>query len=149
MAQTYGRDRASKIVSDAITRMQGDVSAAQNQAIRATVNGSPPEQSKATFDAKIVVLFDYSRFNTIAITETTFTISVAENDAAVYAGQQQEEEGEPVPILIPYWITEQDDHVCEICSPLNDRPRSIWARLFSFGPPGHPNCRCRLRWRPL
>lgn len=47
------------------------------------------------------------------------------------------------------WQTEADSLVCPVCSPLHNRPESVWAVKFPGGPPGHPNCRCELRHRRI
>lgn len=54
------------------------------------------------------------------------------------------------------WRTERDARVCPICSPLDGKRSTDWEEILSgkqtaatiqqvlSGPPGHPNCRCKL-----
>lgn len=44
------------------------------------------------------------------------------------------------------WNTSEDDKVCPICRPLNQKPSEEWAEEFPEGPPAHPNCRCWLEY---
>lgn len=38
-------------------------------------------------------------------------------------------------------------NVCDICSELDNKPRTYWARRFPHGPPSpHPNCKCLIEY---
>jgi hypothetical protein len=41
--------------------------------------------------------------------------------------------------FVRVWRTSEDDRVCEICGPLEDKPESAWP---GGPPPGHVGCRC-------
>lgn len=40
------------------------------------------------------------------------------------------------------WKTAADEHVCEICAPLDEAPEQHWNDRFPHGPPAHHACRC-------
>ena len=82
-------------------------------------------------------LFDPSRGETVAITETTTAISLGERDVV----DRMEELGVEIDAL---WITKRDERVCKICGPLHNQPISQWEDDFQVGPPAHPRCRCFL-----
>lgn len=83
--------------------------------------------------------FGYSRAESVAITETTEAISQGEHYGAA-------ELAALAIMLIPVFVTEEDDRVCSICDPLNRQRQNVWQGQFPTGPPCHPNCRCRLEW---
>ena len=82
-------------------------------------------------------LFDPSRGETVAITETTTAISLGERDVV----DRMEELGVEIDAL---WITKRDERVCPVCGPLHNQPISQWEDDFPVGPPAHPRCRCFL-----
>jgi hypothetical protein len=42
------------------------------------------------------------------------------------------------------------DNVCEECSPLDEKPRSVWSAKFPDGPPSpHFFCRCWIQYAPI
>lgn len=82
-------------------------------------------------------LFDPSRGETVAITETTTAISLGERDVV----DRMEELGVEIDAL---WITKRDEQVCKVCGPLHNQPISQWENDFPVGPPAHPRCRCFL-----
>jgi len=82
-------------------------------------------------------LFDPSRGETVAITETTTAISLGERDVV----DRMEELGVEIDAL---WITKRDERVCPVCGPLHNQPISQWENDFPVGPPAHPRCRCFL-----
>lgn len=82
-------------------------------------------------------LFEPSRGETVAITETTTAISLGERDVV----DRMEELGVEIDAL---WITKRDERVCPVCGPLHNQPISQWEDDFPVGPPAHPRCRCFL-----
>lgn len=80
-------------------------------------------------------LFDPSRAETVAITETTTAISLGERDVV----DRMKELGVEIDAL---WITKQDERVCPVCGPLHNQSMSQWENDFPVGPPAHPRCRC-------
>lgn len=73
------------------------------------------------------------------VTDTTQLHSRGEIDAARDVEQVNGQR------IVAVWRTEPG--ACPICEPLEGS--TMWARVFPNGPPGHPNCRCHLEWRPL
>ena len=76
------------------------------------------------------------RAEMIAVTETTR--AVVEGERA-YVDQLERESGQR---MIPIWMTANDERVCPICSPRNEKP------ILNNGdyPPAHPRCRCGVGW---
>lgn len=75
-----------------------------------------------------------ARADMIAITETTAAISAGSSLAAV-----------ELALLLGrrttwFWQTEEDDSVCSVCAPLNNREQP------DIEPPAHPGCRCTKRY---
>lgn len=91
------------------------------------------------------VLNDQRR-ETLAIDQTTQGLSYGQMGARDRAGDGASTAGQATSIEL-YWVTERDDRVCERCSPLHDKPESVWGLVFPEGPgpAAHPNCRCSLR----
>jgi hypothetical protein len=88
-------------------------------------------------------LFGEGRAEGMAITEVTSAISAGETWLAIWAstailGSDRE--------IIVSWHTEHDARVCELCGPLDGRPREQWQMAFPGGPPAHPRCRCWLEY---
>jgi len=137
--------------ADAAARMPGPVSpdaasqwaAGYSQALAAEIVGHSRdaienENDGAALAAAIAVVFGAVRALTIAITETTRAITAAEQWAvSLGAGGEME----------PWWVTEKDARVCEVCAPLDETPQSAWVDVAPLGPPAHPRCRCYLDWR--
>jgi hypothetical protein len=76
------------------------------------------------------------RAEMIAVTETTR--AVVEGERA-YVEQLERETGQR---MIPIWMTANDERVCPICAPRNEKP------ILNSGdyPPAHPRCRCGVGW---
>ena len=89
--------------------------------------------------------FGESRATTMAVTETTATISGGE------AGFRKAYLDYSGHLLLAIWTTEEDDRVCPVCSPLHEKPQTEWPveilMLGTLGPPAHPNCRCWLEYK--
>lgn len=80
--------------------------------------------------------FSPVRADMIAVTETT-RASVQGQKITV---NELEKNGI---VMIPIWQTNEDDRVCVICKPRNNKPRgSNWID----DPPAHPRCNCNLRY---
>ena len=71
------------------------------------------------------------RAEMIAITETT---RAAVEGERAYVDQLQKETGAG---MVPIWMTANDDRVCPICGPRDEKP--ITNGKY---PPAHPRCRC-------
>ena len=76
------------------------------------------------------------RAEMIAVTETTR--AVVEGERA-YVDQLERESGRR---MVPIWMTANDDRVCPICGPRNEKPI---LNSTDF-PPAHPRCRCGVGW---
>jgi hypothetical protein len=100
---------------------------------------------------EIEATFGTSRYEGIAVTETTKAITQAERKAAQQI-EDYRKRGEVPGLagkLAPFWYTEKDGRVCEVCRPLHGKPKSEWGALAILidGPPAHPKCRCWLTWK--
>lgn len=76
-----------------------------------------------------------SRVEGETITQTTVAASAGSEFAATSAGLVDTRD---------LWKTERDGKVCEICKPMDGKPRTVWAQKFPSGPPAHPRCRCEI-----
>jgi hypothetical protein len=79
---------------------------------------------------------------TIAVTETTRAFSEGQRAAGVEMREQF-----PDVQVFKEWFTNNDDLVCEICGPLNEKVIKFEDSFPADeegldGPPAHPNCRC-------
>jgi hypothetical protein len=86
--------------------------------------------------------FGQVRSQMISVTETTRAYSAATSEMQ----RLVEQTGLHTERI---WLTANDEHVCEICAPLNNRPESAWAGEFPDGPPAHVNCRCGTELRVI
>lgn len=84
--------------------------------------------------------FSDSRAEMIAITETTHAVQAGELAAAAAWRANYKAK-------VAYWVTANDDRVCNICGPLDGQHQDVWIAVQPMGPPAHPRCRCRLDWR--
>lgn len=80
-------------------------------------------------------LYSPVRAEMIAITETTR--AVVEGERA-YVEMLMAETGIQ---MVPIWMTANDDLVCPICEPRNEKPITNGEY-----PPAHPRCRCGVGW---
>ncbi len=79
-----------------------------------------------------------TRAAAIAITETTRAASQA---TVEYQGYLRDRGV----IMERIWNTDNDDKVCPICGPLDNKPEDLWESISpgtGGGPPAHVNCRC-------
>jgi len=126
--------------------------------------------AKLSTGAAPATVFAPSRAESIAITNTTRTITAAETEArrigARISGAGSEPPKLPTslerprggdgfdlpgPLTVPdgllaIWWTERDGRVCEICRPLHRKPYSEWSNVAPAGPPAHIRCRCWLEY---
>lgn len=81
--------------------------------------------------ARLERLYSPVRAEMLAVTETTR--AVVEGERA-YVEELAKETGQA---MVPIWMTANDELVCDICGPRNEKP-------ITNGdyPPAHPNCRC-------
>lgn len=79
--------------------------------------------------------FSPIRAEMIAITETTR--AAVEGERALVSELVNETGKE----MLPIWLTANDDRVCPVCGPRNEKP--ITNGQF---PPAHPRCRCGVGW---
>lgn len=85
---------------------------------------------------RLTYLYSPVRAEMIAVTETTR--AVVEGERA-YVDQLERETGQR---MIPIWMTANDERVCPICAPRNEKP----ILNSSDFPPAHPRCRCGVGW---
>lgn len=105
----------------------------------------PPEPIKSAdladqMQDQIETILSDQRAEGAAVTETTGGISGGQMGGA--GDYERETPGSNVEM---YWQTEEDELVCPICFPLNDKPKAVWSQQFPSGPAAHVNCRCQLR----
>ena len=83
--------------------------------------------------------FDTARAERIAVTE--ITRAYAESNQI--AGDELAKEFDGVKV-VKVWFTNNDDRVCPVCGPLNNKEVDIKDEFASgiSNPPAHPNCRC-------
>jgi hypothetical protein len=93
------------------------------------------EVSREELDDMLEKIFGPKRIEGVAIDETT-RARHAGGEAGVEATVGLSDED--------IWRCDwRHDNVCEICSPLDGMPRSVWELRFPDGPPDpHPRCRC-------
>jgi hypothetical protein len=84
-----------------------------------------------------------SRAEGIGTTETTRTVSAAEEDAIRWI---EEMTGK---VLNGTWYTENDARVCEMCGPLHATGPEVYSVVSESGPPAHPRCRCWLEYEEV
>lgn len=84
-------------------------------------------------------MFNAGRAISVAVTETTSAVSIAERAVA----DRMERLGI---VAASVWVTAKDDRVCPICGPLDGLGERAWQADFPVGPPAHIRCRCYLRW---
>lgn len=108
------------------------------------INPMRPQQPTEEIDRdELDELLDHTfgpkRIETVAIDETT-TAQHAGGESGVSETVGLSEED--------IWKCDwRHDNVCEVCSPLDDQPRSVWQEAFPQGPPTpHPRCRCYIQY---
>lgn len=126
-ARTYGYDLVREIaqntqngVAEILRLLQEEIPAFYEEGL-----------SLGELEARLSRWFGPVRAEMIAVTETTRAATEAER---AVVEQIYSESGVR---MIPYWNTENDELVCPICGPRDNKP--ITDGKF---PPAHPRCRC-------
>ena len=120
-------DTTQKIINDALT------------------NFFEQSMTRADLEKMISDAFGPVRTEMIAVTEVTR----AATEAEIEVGEELADEGI---LMIAIWKTRNDELVCPICGPLNEKPadgytgkrRPYWGNVGA--PPAHPRCRCSIGW---
>lgn len=129
-AASYSAERAEQVT--ATTR--GIVERVINQA-RAT-----PGMPLADVARQLGPAFSARRAETIAVTE----ITRAASQATLHYQRYLKTHGLEFERI---WQTNNDEHTCAICTPLNGKPERIWGQQFPDGAPAHTRCRCATSLR--
>ena len=96
-----------------------------------------PTLTSAAMSAGLFPTFSPYRVAMIASTEVTRAKAAAVNgyyDILTSYGDD----------VVRRWLTSADEGVCPICSPLDRKLFETYSKQFNDGPPGHPNCRCKI-----
>lgn len=133
---------AAQRVSDALGSLVGTVT------LRGTMQTPQGETVFATdwrdlldaLAAAFAVVFGAARAAVVAVTETTRTITAAEEWV------RREFQAATGVLMKRRWRTENDAKVCPICNPLHQKLEADWPATLKAGPPAHPNCRCWLTY---
>jgi hypothetical protein len=138
-AQAYARDLAKGIMGTTTAQLAGAL-----QQFASTPGVTVGDVAARLFSPEV----NLSRSYTIATTEITRAYS----EANQIAGRQLAREY-PDLKMVKRWATNNDDRVCPLCGPLNQKeiplsePYQAGGKEFA-GPPLHPNCRCWLMVYP-
>lgn len=108
--------------------------AAVSQAVTKFVE--TPGMTRAELEKLLEPTFGPVRAEMIAVTEVTRAYSEATNG---YQRLLSEEYGIT---MVRVWKTRNDELVCPICGPLNEKAEDDWPADLQGGPPAHPRCRC-------
>ena len=129
-------DWARTYTYDLVTGMQGTTRRALEDLLRNNIPGYFEEGlTSKELAARLEQHFGAIRADMIAVTETT---RAAVEGERAYVEELVKETGRE---MIPIWLTANDDRVCVICGPKNEKP--ITDGQF---PPAHPRCRCGVAW---
>lgn len=132
MAADWARTYTYNLVTD----MQGVTRSALEKLLQQNVPGYFEEGlTSKELARRLEAYFGPVRADMIAVTETT---RAAVEGERAYVEELVKETGRE---MIPVWLTSNDDRVCPICGPKNEKP--ITDRQF---PPAHPRCRCGVAW---
>lgn len=86
---------------------------------------------------KLSTIYSPVRAEMIAVTEVTRASVQGEISIADTIRKMN-----PAIELTPIWQTNNDELVCDICGPFNEKPFEEWGHEYPDGPPAHVNCRC-------
>ena len=132
IAADWGRAYSYNLVSG----MQGTTRSALEKLLQKNVPGYFEEGlTSKELARRLEPQFGVVRSEMIAVTETT---RAAVEGERAYVQELVKETGKE---MIPIWLTANDDRVCVICGPKNEKP--ITDGQF---PPAHPRCRCGVAW---
>ena len=133
---TVAADWARTYTYDLVTGMQGTTRRALEDLLRNNIPGYfEGGLTSKELAARLEQHFGAVRSEMIAVTETT---RAAVEGERAYVQELVKETGKE---MIPIWLTANDDRVCVICGPKNEKP--ITDGQF---PPAHPRCRCGVAW---
>ena len=96
-----------------------------------------PLMTSKDIDSGLYKTFSAYRVAMIATTE------VGRAKAAAINGYAELLTEDDIPV-VKRWNTSFDEKVCPICSPMDDKLDDEYKKQFEFGPPAHPNCRCKI-----
>ena len=132
IAADWGRAYSYNLV----TGMEGTTRSALEKLLQKNVPGYFEEGlTSKELARRLEPQFGVVRSEMIAVTETT---RAAVEGERAYVQELVKETGRE---MIPIWLTANDDRVCVICGPKNEKP--ITDGQF---PPAHPRCRCGVAW---
>ena len=132
IAADWGRAYSYNLV----TGMEGTTRSALEKLLQKNVPGYFEEGlTSKELAVRLEPQFGPVRADMIAVTETT---RAAVEGERAYVQELVKETGKE---MIPIWLTANDDRVCVICGPKNEKP--ITDGQF---PPAHPRCRCGVAW---
>ena len=123
-AVSWARDHSAEVLKQLFNRTYEGVSTLVPEAYRQGWTMRELEIALERYHSPV-------RAELIAITETT---RAAVEGERAYVDQLQKETGAG---MVPIWMTANDDRVCPICGPRNEKPITD-GKL----PPAHPRCRC-------
>ena len=127
-ARTYAAARAASL-----SRTISQSAQARMQTLRRQYQerAEPPTKMEVVADVEVVI--GKAAATAAATTETTQAQSAGGEAGIDLAGGISTDD---------LWITEADNRVCPVCSPLHRTRRPTWSSEFPEGPPAHVRCRC-------
>lgn len=132
MAAKWAREYSYNLVRDITETTRAAVA----QAIEKFI--STPGMTRAELVKLLEPTFGPVRAEMIAVTEVTRAYSEATTE---YQRLLSEEYGIT---MVRVWKTRNDELVCPICGPLNEKDEGDWPADQKSGPPAHPRCRCGM-----
>jgi hypothetical protein len=122
-AERWARQHAGTLVAGLLNTTQNIIS------------GIDPDASQEEIEATVDRAFNEDRRERIGITETTVALWFGARLYQRFAARRD------VKIEL-VWFTRDDELVCPICEPLNEKPQEVWSQVFPDGAPAHVRCRC-------
>lgn len=100
--------------------------------------------TRADLEARLMRIFGPKRAEMIAITEVTRAAAEGENQIAAELAKSGI-------LMEAIWNTRNDELVCPICGPLNQKKATEYGGERTpywdgYTPPAHPRCRCFISW---
>ena len=130
-AQDWANSYTFNLVKDITDNTRKDIQVMINKLV---VN---PLMTSKDIDSGLYKTFSAYRVAMIATTE------VGRAKAAAINGYAELLTEDDIPV-VKRWNTSFDEKVCPICSPMDDKLDGEYKKQFEFGPPAHPNCRCKI-----